>query len=163
MFKRNTVYAILVSALAVATLCFFSTLAAAQKGPQGTTGAPLKGVDVKLGKNPGGSPAARTTGDDGKINWGVLAKGSYYLTVEVPAKQKTAIGEGETFVVKISGATEGTITRGWDPKKKKAFTIPANAQARMAPEYTDTITFHSDGVHPLFTTIVKSKSNISNN
>ena len=33
MFKRNTVYAILVSALAVATLCFFSTLAAAQKGP----------------------------------------------------------------------------------------------------------------------------------
>ena len=46
---------------------------------EATTVAPLSGVDVKLGKNPGGILATRTTDSNGKIDWGVLAKGSYYL------------------------------------------------------------------------------------
>jgi Carboxypeptidase regulatory-like domain len=47
-------------------------------------GAPLKGVDVKLGKNPGGGAAARTTNAEGKIDFGVLPAGSYYLIVSAP-------------------------------------------------------------------------------
>jgi len=164
MFKRNTVHTSLLSAFAM--LCLFSGVTA-QKGNQSTTGAPLKGVDVKLGKNPGGSPAARTTDSNGKINWGVLAKGHYYLIVAGPTKQNAANSNAsvndDIYVVEITGAVGGPIKRGWDPKKKQAFTLPTSAQSKAAPEYKDTITFDSDGNTPCKTTIVKLKSNISNN
>ncbi|MEI9970489.1 MAG: hypothetical protein WDM87_18445 [Terracidiphilus sp.] len=42
-------------------------------------GAPLKGIDVKLGKNPGGGCAARTTDSGGKADFGVWPKGNYTL------------------------------------------------------------------------------------
>src|SRR3984885_2400390 len=42
-------------------------------------GAPLKGIDVKLGKNPGGGCAARTTDTGGKADFGVWPKGNYTL------------------------------------------------------------------------------------
>lgn len=167
MFKRNSVQASFLSAFALAALCLFSAVITAQKGSQSTTGAPLKGVDVKLGKNPGGSPAARTTDSDGKINWGVLAKGSYYLIVAGATKQNAATSNAaandDTYVVEVTGAVGGPIKRGWDPKKKQAFTLPTTAQSKAAPEYKDTIPFDSDGHTPCKTTIVKSKSNISNN
>lgn len=44
-------------------------------------GSPLKGIDVKLGKNPGGGCAARTTNDGGKANFGVWPKGNYTLSL----------------------------------------------------------------------------------
>lgn len=169
MFKRNLSHAPIISLLAIATLCLFAAGIIAQKGTQETTGAPLKGVDVKLGKNPGGSPAARTTDNEGKIDWGVLEKGSYYLIVVGPARQKNvansnAVGEvtGDNYVIEITGPVGGTIKRGWDPKEKKAFTLTA-AQSKAGPEYQDAIIFDSDGHTPCKTTIVKSKSNISNN
>src|SRR5436190_11497176 len=48
-------------------------------------GAPLKGVDIKLGKNPGGSPAARTTTDNaGQYSFPNVAIGSYRIYVDIP-------------------------------------------------------------------------------
>lgn len=49
-------------------------------------GAPLKGIDVKLGKNPGGGCAARTTDSAGKADFGVWPKGSYTLSFEPAGK-----------------------------------------------------------------------------
>ena len=48
-------------------------------------GAPLKGIDVKLGKNPGGGCAARTTDADGNADFGVWPKGDYTLDFSVTA------------------------------------------------------------------------------
>jgi hypothetical protein len=48
-------------------------------------GAPLKGVDVKLGKNPGGSPAARTTTDqNGQYSFTNVPLGNYRIYVDIP-------------------------------------------------------------------------------
>jgi hypothetical protein len=48
-------------------------------------GAPLKGIDVKLGKNPGGGCAARTTDNAGKADFGVWPKGNYTLSFTAAA------------------------------------------------------------------------------
>src|SRR2546423_959680 len=89
---------VVVAAIGIAAL---SGLTAAQKGQQSTTGAPLKGVDVKLGKNPGGSPATRTTDNEGKVHLGVLEKGSYYLIVAVAEKDANSAVEDDIYLVKI--------------------------------------------------------------
>ncbi|MGZ3866057.1 MAG: NHL domain-containing protein [Bacteroidia bacterium] len=48
-------------------------------------GAPLKGVDIKLGKNPGGTCAARTTTDNtGSYIFTNLSPGDYSIYVDVP-------------------------------------------------------------------------------
>ena len=80
-------------------------------------GAPLKGVDVKLGKNPGGSPAARTTDDSGKAGFGVVPKGSYYLMVA--SHNQSEKDAPATCAVEINGAEGGTIKADWDLKNGK--------------------------------------------
>jgi len=60
----------LILALVFCVLCAQSALA----------GAPLKGIDVKLGKNPGGGCAARTTNGAGMADFGLWPKGNYTLS-----------------------------------------------------------------------------------
>src|SRR3954469_11787111 len=120
-------------------------------------GAPLKGVDVKLGKNPGGSPAARTTNAEGKIDLGVLPAGSYYIVIDTPK----GVHDPEADI-EIRGATGGTVKKRWNFAQKKAFSVDSTARNAGA----DKIIVTSDGTHPIeiaATTIIKSKSNIANN
>jgi hypothetical protein len=85
-------------------------------------GAPLKGIDVKLGKNPGGGCAARTTDAGGKADFGVWPKGNYTLEF-APAAANGPAGQGDRSLVMpalmrarvvISGATGGKIERDVD-------------------------------------------------
>jgi hypothetical protein len=206
MFKRNAVPASIPSAFALTTLCLLSAVISAQiqapanqampksiavldrlnlefasqKGPEVVAGAPLKGVDVKLGKNPGGSPAARTTTDSkGKFNLGVVPAGSYILTLDFPEESKLNQGSATSStkekgpsavnvklaLVTIDGAVGGQLKRGWDSKSKKSFEPAAQSTAKTPGQ--EKIILGSDGKTPLTgiveTAIVKSKSNITNN
>ena len=76
-------------------------------------GAPLKGVDVKLGRNPGGMAAARTTDGDGRADFGVLPAGQYTVSV---ASRKTAH-------LIVSGSPGGSV---------ELTLAPLHAQARAA-------------------------------
>jgi hypothetical protein len=163
MLKRITVAGV---ALA---LGLFAGVITAQKVPNSTAGAPLKGVDVKLGKNPGGSPAKRTTDGDGKIDWGNLSPGNYSVEIVPPAKSQTATnGDDAFFVVEISGpgVVGGTKRMAWEVAKKQFVTpIDETARTTTAPAYSPQFKFDVGSGPPaqVLTTIVRSKSNITNN
>src|SRR5580700_4187271 len=96
----------------VATCLFFAQTVFA--------GAPLKGIDVKLGKNPGGGCAARTTDASGTADFGVWPKGNYTLEFAPAATNGPAGQANDRSLVMpalmrarvvISGATGGKIVR----------------------------------------------------
>lgn len=116
-------------------------------------GAPLKGVDVKLGKNSGGSPAARTTDGNGAADFGVLPKGSYYLTF--------GGGDGSIAEVEIKGSEGGPVKAHWDLKQGRRVDPASGAASKKAGD--DRIIVTSDGKNPMTATIIRSKSNITNN
>jgi hypothetical protein len=90
-------------------------------------GAPLKGVDVKLGKNPGGGAAARMTDSNGNVDFGVWPKGDYTLSLS------PAPGPSKMHVV-IAGVANGAVERD----------IAASPSGRVAP-----IAFSLNGSTPL--------------
>jgi hypothetical protein len=124
-------------------------------------GAPLKGIDVKLGKNPGGGCAARTSDAGGSANFGVWPKGNYTVTFSAVNMAANARGaKPNNLHIEISGAAEGKITH----------VLPAATADGLAP-----IEFVSDGRTPLVVTVsdgtgepvdwarIKSHSNSTNN
>lgn len=158
--------------LAAAALVAAPAAAPAQKGPQPVQGAPLKGVDVKLGRNPGGGASARvaTTDAQGRFSFGVVAKGSYLLVVRLPvpapgARATTPTAEQiGTAQVHVDGAVGGTIDAGWDFVAKKPVAAADSAAARAVT--AEAIVVESNGRTPVtgrLSTIVRSKSNLSNN
>lgn len=57
----------------------------ASGGHNAVMGSPLKGIDVKLGKNPGGGCAARTTADtSGFYQFNNVPNGAYSIYVDIP-------------------------------------------------------------------------------
>jgi hypothetical protein len=97
-------------------------------------GAPLKGIDVKLGKNPGGGCAARTTDAGGKADFGVWPKGNYTLEFAPAAANRPAGQAKDRSLVMpalmrahvvISGATGGKIERDVEARATNDRAAPA--------------------------------------
>lgn len=124
-------------------------------------GSPLKGIDVKLGKNPGGGCAARVSGDSGEANFGVWPKGNYTVSFSAANAAPNARGaKPETLHVEIRGAAGGPITH----------VLPAASADRLTPielvsdGKTPLVVKVSDGTgEPLDAAKIKSHSNSTNN
>jgi len=157
MFKHNTSNRRAQSAWIFTMIAMICAAAPAQKSPS-VTGAPLKGVDVKLGKNPGGQPAARaTTNANGEFTFGVVPEGKYDLTVSPPPDmaETQAGGAGQKtsnlnlsksninrIAITIDGAKGGPIKKDLEFKPAEI-----NATQRAGkPKYKDiTLTVETDG------------------
>ena len=129
-----------------------------------TAGAPLKGVDVKLGRNPGNAARTMTTDDKGVLQLGTLARGSYFLLFASEPKPTDPV----VVSVEIKGATGGTTTYGYNRKSasivyKDRVAVVTTAAERAKQTSPQKIVFEADGTNPVMITIVKSKSNIRNN
>ena len=120
-------------------------------------GAPLKGVDVKLGRNPGGQVIRTATTDkDGKFDFGVVPPGSYVVLFGKDEKASP-----EVLDLTVTGTSKGTVKFQCDRKSGSVIDKEKQDAARaLKPEK---IVIESDGKQPLNGTIVKSKSNIRNN
>jgi hypothetical protein len=79
-------------------------------------GAPLKGVDVKLGKNPGGGCAARTTDANGQADFGLWPKGDYTLEL-TSASQPASYKDPEDMTTRYRPGNNKTAAAAPVPTK----------------------------------------------
>ena len=122
-------------------------------------GAPLKGIDVKLGKNPGGLAAARTTDANGQADFGVVPKGDYTLEFSAAAIQPASYKDPEDMTMRyrpgkmaiaapahaklhvvILGLTSGRIERDIDTGASTARTAPIGLSLSGKEELTVLVT-----------------------
>lgn len=135
----------LIVAAAFCVLCVQSALA----------GAPLKGIDVKLGKNPGGGCAARTTNDAGQAGFGLWPKGNYTLSFAPGASSKAGAQTANraqnaapkhvtpvslSMHIVIQGATGGRIERDIDAGANSARAAPVQFSLSGSEELVVVVT-----------------------
>jgi len=160
MQRPSGVSVAITSMLVLTALCLLPAVAHA--------GAPLKGVDVKLGKNPGGGAAARVTTDEkGNFSFPVVPRGEYTLTVQPPnhVPDRASNGVSDFCYVTLNLPGGRSVERWYDLVQNKAFDPAIDPTKQSAARSTGGAPFIvvSDGATPLNGTIVRSKSNISNN
>jgi hypothetical protein len=157
MLKRHAVRTLARSVFALSALVLLVV-------GQAWAGAPLKGVDVKLGKNPGGGAVARTTTDaNGKFTFSGLPVGSYSLTFELPPNQGAA---AQVTQAKIDVAADGKTTSGqWDFERRATVVSTQGVAAKaMAPGAGLSVDLKANGgITGTCEAIIRSKSNITNN
>jgi hypothetical protein len=86
-------------------------------GHNSVMGAPLKGIDVKLGRNPGGGCAARTSTDtSGAYSFTNVDTGSYHIYVDIPnygmdSVRAVSIYVGDTVSINNNYYVDSTLIR----------------------------------------------------
>lgn len=145
MSNRRPPLSLVLSAFVFTTLYLIFSITAQAQTVHGThikPGVPIRGIDVKLGKNPGGQARlssgkaagvlVRKTDDYGNFDFGVLPAGEYVMVLRFPAPGSGGKGAinppGSNIKVArltLIGAVGGELAKDWNFETNKASDVPA--------------------------------------